>query len=55
MLGAHSSVASCMFVAAMVLEILIHSNQHRARAVLGTSTLNYLAKSFGVPSNNLPK
>ncbi len=28
MLGAHYSVASCLFVAAIVLEILIHSNQH---------------------------
>ncbi len=28
-----------MFVAAIVFEILIHSNQHRARAVIGTSTL----------------
>ncbi len=39
-LDAHYSVASCMLVAAIVFEILIHSNQHRARAVIGTSTLN---------------
>ncbi len=32
-----------MFVAAIVFEILIHSNQHRARAVIGTSTLNVYA------------
>ncbi len=46
MLGTHSSVASCMFVAAMVLEILIHSNQHRARAVIGASTLNVPRKEL---------
>ncbi len=42
MLDAHYSVASCMFVAANIFEILIHSNQRRVRAVVGTSTLKSL-------------